>query len=61
VNAALWTAQILLTLIFLFTGTPKLVMPIAVLAKQMPGTEWFIRPLGVIEVLGAIEIGRAHV
>ncbi len=55
-NAALWTAQILLTLIFLFTGTTKLVMPIAELTRQMPGTGWFVRPLGVAEVVGAIGV-----
>jgi uncharacterized membrane protein YphA (DoxX/SURF4 family) len=55
-NAALWTAQILLTLIFLFSGTPKLVMPIAELTKQMAGTGWFVRPLGVAEVVGAIGV-----
>ena len=55
-NATLWTAQILLALIFLLTGMPKLVMPIAELTKQMPGTAWFIRPLGVAEVLGAIGV-----
>lgn len=55
-NAVLWTAQILLTLTFLITGTMKLVLPLAELTRQMPGTEWFIRPLGVAEVLGAIGI-----
>ena len=55
-NVALWAAQLLLMLVFLFTGTMKLTMPIAELEKQMPGTAWFIRPLGVIEVLGAIGV-----
>ena len=55
-NAALWTAQILLTVIFLFTGALKLTTPIAELTKQMPGTAWFVRPLGVAEVLGAIGV-----
>lgn len=55
-NVALWTAQLLLMLVFLFTGIMKLVTPIAELEKQMPGTGWFIRPLGVVEVLGAIGV-----
>ena len=55
-NAALWTAQILLTVIFLFTSALKLTTPIAELTKQMPGTAWFVRPLGVAEVLGAIGV-----
>src|SRR5260370_38373290 len=53
-NYALWTVQVLLALLFLFTGGTKLVMPIEVLAKQMPLPALFVRFLGVAEVLGAI-------
>ncbi len=51
---ALWIAQGLLALIFLFTGGIKLVTPLEVLTKQMPLPGWFVRSVGVAEVLGAI-------
>ena len=53
-NYALWTVQVLLALLFLFTGGTKLVMPIEALTKQMPLPGLFVRFLGVAEVLGAI-------
>jgi DoxX-like family len=51
----LWVIQALLALLFLFTGGIKLVLPLEVLTEQtplLPG--WFVRFLGVAEVLGAI-------
>jgi DoxX-like family len=55
----LWGIQVLLTLLFLFAGGTKLVLPIEVLTSMgspnqilLPG--WFIRFIGVCEVLGAI-------
>jgi hypothetical protein len=51
----LWVIQALLALLFLFTGGIKLVLPLEMLAEQtplLPG--WFVRFLGVAEVLGAI-------
>jgi hypothetical protein len=51
---ALWIVQGLLALIFLFTGGIKLVLPIEVLTEQVPLPGWFVRFLGVAEVLGAI-------
>ena len=50
----LWIVQGLLTLIFLFTGSVKLVLPIEVMTEQVPLPGWFVRFLGVAEVLGAI-------
>jgi len=50
----LWIVQGLLTLVFLFTGGTKLVLPIEVLTEQTPLPGWFVRFLGVAEVLGAI-------
>ena len=50
----LWIVQGLLALIFLFTGGTKLVLPIEVLMEQTPLPGWFVRFLGVAEVLGAI-------
>lgn len=51
---ALWIVQGLLAVIFLFTGGMKLALPIDVLTKQMPLPGWFVRSLGVAEVLGAL-------
>ncbi|HET9528498.1 MAG TPA: DoxX family protein [Pyrinomonadaceae bacterium] len=58
-NVLLWILQVLLALLFLFAGGTKLVLPIEYLTQQgspnqvmMPG--WFIRFIGVCEVLGAL-------
>jgi hypothetical protein len=51
---ALWIVQGLLALLFLFTGGVKLVLPLEVLTEQTPLPGWFVRFLGVAEVLGAI-------
>ncbi len=53
-NVVLWIIQALLALLFLFAGGVKLVLPIAAMAKQaaMPG--WFLRFIGVAELLGGI-------
>src|SRR5918993_2965277 len=50
---ALWIVQGLLALLFLFTGGIKLVLPIEVLTEGSPLPGWFVRFLGVAEVLGA--------
>ena len=58
-NIVLWIIQVLLALLFLFAGGTKLVLPIEVLTSMgspnqvhLPG--WFIRFIGVCEVLGAL-------
>jgi uncharacterized membrane protein YphA (DoxX/SURF4 family) len=55
----LWIIQVLLALLFLFAGGTKLVIPPDVLASMgspnqiaLPG--WFVRFVGVAEVLGAL-------
>jgi hypothetical protein len=55
---ALWIVQGLLTLLFLFTGGMKLIVPLDVLMKQMPIPlpGLFVRFLGAAEVLGAIAL-----
>jgi uncharacterized membrane protein YphA (DoxX/SURF4 family) len=53
-NQVLWTIQVLLALLFLFAGGMKLVMPVEEMTKQMPLPGWFIRFIGVAEVLGGI-------
>jgi hypothetical protein len=50
----LWTVQVLLALLFLFAGGTKLVLPIPVLTQQMPLPGWFVRFIGVAEVLGGL-------
>jgi uncharacterized membrane protein YphA (DoxX/SURF4 family) len=53
-NYALWIIQVLLALLFLFTGGTKLVLPIEEMTKQIAMPGWFLRFIGVCEVLGAI-------
>ena len=51
----LWSAQVLLALLFIFAGGTKLVMPLAMLEQgpiHLPGT--FLRFIGVAEVLGGL-------
>jgi hypothetical protein len=52
----LWIVQGLLALIFLFPGGMKLIVPLAVLMKQMPIPlpGLFVRFLGAAEALGAV-------
>jgi hypothetical protein len=50
----LWTIQGLLALLFLFTGGMKLMLPIEVLTAQLPLPGWFVRFIGVAELLGAL-------
>jgi DoxX-like family len=50
----LWTVQVLLRLLFVFTGETKLVLPLEVLTEQTPLSGWFVRFLSVAEVLGAV-------
>ena len=52
----LWTVQGLLALVFLYAGGVKLVLPLEAMTEQMPVPlpGWFLRFVGVAEVLGAI-------
>jgi DoxX-like family len=54
VTYALWVVQALLALLFLFAGGMKLVLPVAEMTKDTPLPGWFMRFIGVAEVLGAI-------
>lgn len=51
---ALWTAQVLLALLFLFAGGMKLVLPLEKLTGPTPLPGPFVRFIGVVEVLGAV-------
>ena len=52
----LWIVQGLLAVVFLFAGGAKLVMSVEEMTKDMPVPlpGWFLRFLGVAEVLGAL-------
>lgn len=54
-NILLWSAQVLLALLFVFAGGSKLVMPLAMLEQgpvHLDGT--FLRFIGVAELLGGL-------
>jgi len=53
-STVLWIVQGLLAVIFLFAGSMKLVMPIAVMTSQLPLPGAFLRFVGVAEVCGAL-------
>jgi len=54
VTMTLWTIQGLLALVFLLTGSMKLILPIEMLTAQMPLPGLFVRFIGVAEVAGAL-------
>src|SRR3989454_3304135 len=51
---ALWIVQALLAAVFLFAGGAKLVLPLDKLTGPVAMPGWFLRFIGVCEVLGAI-------
>jgi DoxX-like family len=53
-NLALWIVQVVLALLFFFTGGMKLVLPLDKLTGPVTLPGWFTRLLGVAEVLGAV-------
>src|SRR5438105_992074 len=53
-NVALWIVQGLLATLFLFAGGAKLVLPLDQMAGPVALPGWFLRFLGVAEVLGAL-------
>ena len=50
---ALWTIQFMLAALFIFAGGVKLVLPIEEMTQQLPMPGWFLRFIGVCEILGA--------
>ena len=52
-NVVLWIVQGLLAALFLFAGGAKLVLPLDQMAGPVALPGWFLRFLGVAEVLGA--------
>jgi uncharacterized membrane protein YphA (DoxX/SURF4 family) len=55
-NITLWIAQGVLAAVFLFSGGMKFVMSIEDMTQQMPMPGWFLRFIGVCEVLGALGV-----
>jgi uncharacterized membrane protein YphA (DoxX/SURF4 family) len=53
-NTVLWVVQVLLALLYLFSGGTKLVLPIEEMTKDVPLPGWFLRFIGVAEILGAL-------
>ncbi len=53
-NRTLWSVQVLLALLFVFSGSMKLITPIAEMTREvrLPGA--FLRFLGVAEILGGL-------
>jgi uncharacterized membrane protein YphA (DoxX/SURF4 family) len=53
----LWTIQVLLAALFIFSGTMKFVMPVAKMQQgpvALPG--WFLHFLGAAEILGGLAL-----
>ena len=57
-NVILWILQILLAILFVIAGVPKLILPASMLQPQSPGAiEFpilFLRFIGVCELLGGL-------
>lgn len=54
VNRLLWAIQAILAALFLFAGGMKLVLPIEAMTKQIFLPGWFLRFIGIAEILGAL-------
>ena len=53
-NIVLWVLQVLLGLLFVWAGGMKLVMTLEQMAGPVPLPGWFLRFIGVVELLGGI-------
>jgi len=53
-NIVLWIIQVLLALLFLFSGVMKLITPIEAMTQQIHLPGLFLRFIGVCEVLGGL-------
>ena len=53
-NVALWIVQGLLAAVFLFSGSMKFIMTVEEMTRQMAMPGWFLRFIGVAEVLGSL-------
>ena len=53
-SVGLWIVQGVLAALFLFAGGMKLVMPIEAMKGPVDFPGWFLRFIGVVEILGAL-------
>lgn len=53
-NITLWVLQVLLGLLFVWAGGMKLVLPLEQLAGPVALPGWFLRFIGVVELLGGL-------
>ena len=53
-NGTLWTVQVLLALLYRFSGSMKLIMPIEEMTRDVPLPGPFLRFIGVAEIAGAL-------
>ena len=53
-NYVVWTLQVLLALLFLFSGIMKFVMSVEEMTKDMYFPGWFLHFIGVMEILGGL-------
>lgn len=53
-NIALWILQGLLAALYLFSGSMKFILPIEAMTKDIHFPGWFLRFIGVCEILGAV-------
>jgi DoxX-like family len=53
-NYLLWTIQTLLAALFLFAGGAKLVLPVEAMTKDILLPGWFLRFIGIAELLGSL-------
>jgi hypothetical protein len=50
----MWIIQVLVAGLFLFAGAVKLVLPLDQMTGPIALPGWFLRSLGVVEILGAL-------
>ncbi len=50
----LWVLQVLLAMLFIFSGVMKFIMPIEEMTKQIALPGWFLHFIGAAEILGGI-------
>jgi uncharacterized membrane protein YphA (DoxX/SURF4 family) len=53
-NFLLWIIQILLALLFIFSGTMKFIMPVAEMTREIPFPGWFLHFIGASEIAGGL-------
>jgi len=53
-NVALWILQVLLALLFMFSGVMKFVMSVEEMTKQIAMPGWLLHFIGVCEIIGGL-------